>query len=122
MTEAANLLKTLQLQAGTRVVLINVPQEIAHGITAGAEVEPVHLSDDFDAVVAFCRTAIEAEAFVGQVVDKLPEDGVLWLAMPKGDEALADGAGAGALASAGWLAGEHTELEGSWAAVRFSRA
>ena len=38
MTETANLLKTLQLQAGTKVVLINVPLEIAKGITAGAEV------------------------------------------------------------------------------------
>ena len=122
MTQPANLLKTLQLQAGTRVVLINVPQDIAEGITAGAEVEPVHLSDDFDAVVAFCRTAIEADAFVGQVVERLPAEGMLWLAMPEGDDGLADGAGAGVLASAGWLAAEHAELEGGWAAVRFSRA
>ena len=76
MTESAELLKKLQVKAGTKLWLVNVPQAIAEALTAGAEVEPVKHGDPCDGVIAFCETPAEVAAFSAQALEMLPEGGL----------------------------------------------
>jgi hypothetical protein len=114
MTKAVSLLKKLGIRSGTSIWMINVPQELAEGITAGAEVEPVKMGEPFDAAMAFCKTQAEVEAFGAQILERLPEGGLMWI----GTEG--EWADWGALQSAGMLNGEVSAVEG-WTLVRFER-
>ena len=123
MTEATSLLKKLQIKAGAKLWLINVPQDVAEGITAGAEVEPVHMGEPFDGAIAFCQTPAEVEAFSGQILERLPEDGLLWLAYRKGDAAkeagLSRDEGWAALERAGFRPVRSVAIDAEWTGLRF---
>jgi len=100
MHDSVELLKKLQVKAGARLWLINVPEHFAEALTAGAEVEPVRHGDPFDGAIAFCLNPIEVESFADQILPGLPEDGLLWFAYRKG----AAGAKAGLTRDTGWEA------------------
>jgi len=53
MTQPTALLSKLQIKAGAKLWLINVPRALAEEISAGAEVEIVHEADGYDGVLAF---------------------------------------------------------------------
>jgi hypothetical protein len=108
MTAPTELLHRLQIKAGTKLWLINVPQEIAEEITAGAEVEPVHGDSYYDGVLACFAGPTEVEAMVPRILAELPPDGLLWVAYRKGEA----GKEAGLTRDTGWRASG-----GAWAAA-----
>lgn len=126
MTESIELLKKLQIKAGARLLLINVPQTIAEALTAGAEVEPVKLGDSCDGALAFCDNPTEVAAFAAQILPKLPKDGLLWFAYRKGEAAKASGLsrddGWSALAKAGFRPVRSISFDGEWTGLRFREA
>jgi hypothetical protein len=123
MAASAELLKKLQIKAGARLLLINVPRGIAETLTAGAEVEPVKFGEPFDGAIAFCENPTEVGAFAAQVVPSLPRDGLLWFAYRKG----AAGKKAGLTRDEGWSALEKAGLrpvrsvafDEEWTGLRF---
>jgi hypothetical protein len=115
MSENAELIKKLGLWAGARVWLVNAPQDFAEMLTAGAEIEPVPMGEDFDGAIAFCANQTEAETFARQISSRLPEGGPLWLTF----SGKADGTPK-TLAEKGFKAGETLELSSRWTATRFS--
>jgi hypothetical protein len=100
MTASAELLKKLQIKAGAKLLMINMPREMAETLTAGAEVEPVKFGEPFDGAIAFCENPIEVAAFADQILPALPRDGLLWFAYRKG----AAGKKAGLTRDEGWAA------------------
>jgi hypothetical protein len=123
MAEIARLLKKLQIKSGARLWLINVPLELAEELTAGAEVEPVKHDEPYDGVIAFCENPAEVNAFAKQAIAGLPEDGLLWFAYRKGDEAKKSGlnrdAGWAALGEMGYRPVRSISFDDTWSGVRF---
>jgi hypothetical protein len=123
MVESTELLKKLQIKAGSRLWLINVPSDIAETLTAGAEVEPVKAGDPYDGAIAFCETPAEVEVLAGRAVAALPEDGLLWFAYRKGEAAKASGlnrdSGWKALDEAGYRPVRSVSIDETWSGVRF---
>ncbi|HEY9011500.1 MAG TPA: hypothetical protein VIN06_10810 [Devosia sp.] len=121
MTESTELLKKLQVKAGARLWLVNVPQAIAEALTAGAEVEPVKHGEPCDGVIAFCETPAEVAAFSAQALEVLPEDGLLWFAYRKGEKAggLSRDEGWQALAAAGYRPVRSISINDTWTGLRF---
>ncbi len=123
MTASAELLKKLQIKAGARLLLINVPRPLAETLTAGAEVEPVKFGEPFDGAIAFCENPTEVAAFAEQIGPALPKDGLLWFAYRKG----AAGKTAGLTRDKGWDALEHAgfrpvrsiSVDEEWTGLRF---
>lgn len=124
MTASIELLKKLQIKAGSRIWFINVPQPIAETLTAGAEVQPVRPGEPYDGVLAFCANPTEVEAFAAEVLPGLPEDGLLWFAYRKAAEkaiGLTRDAGWEALADAGFRPVRSISLDNDWTGLRFRR-
>jgi len=123
MTTPPELLHRLQIEAGTKLWLINVPQHIAEEITAGAEVEPVSGDSYYDGVLACFAGPAEVEAMVPRILKELPPDGLLWVAYRAGQA----GAAAGLTRDTGWAALENNglrqvravALDEDWSALRF---
>ena len=123
MTAPTELLHKLQIKAGARLWLINVPQSIAKEITAGAEVEPVHEKDEYDGVLAFFDSAAEVEALTSRILAEMPPDGLLWVAYSKGETAKASGLnrdlGWSPLDKAGWRPVRQVAINAEWSGLRF---
>jgi hypothetical protein len=123
MTASAELLKKLQIKAGARLLLINVPLPIAETLTAGAEVEPVKFGEPFDGAIAFCENPTEVGAFAGQVVPQLPKGGLLWFAYRKGSAGKKAGltrdVGWAALDKAGFRPVRSIKVDEEWTGLRF---
>ena len=66
MIDSVELLKKLQVKAGAKLWLINVPRPIAEAITAGAEVETVKAAVELPSPWAGVVAALHAEE--GQTV------------------------------------------------------
>lgn len=123
MTAPIELLHKLQIKAGTKLWLINVPREMAEEITAGAEVELVHGDSYYDGVVAFFGAPSEVETVVPRILAELPPDGLLWVAYRKG----AAGKSVGLTRDMGWEPLERAglrpvrqiALDDEWSALRF---
>jgi hypothetical protein len=126
MPQPTDLLKKLQIKSGARVWLVNVPQVIAEELTAGAEVEPVHAGEDFDGAIAFCESVAELESFAARILEKLPEDGLLWFAYRKGEAAVESGfnrdKGWEGVYSRGLRPVRQIAFDGTWSGVRFRPA
>jgi hypothetical protein len=123
MIESTGLLKKLQIKAGARLWLVNVPLAIAETLTAGAEVEPVKPGEPCDGVIAFCENPAEVEAFAKQATAQLPEDGLLWFAYRKGDAANASGlnrdVGWASLGELGFRPVRSISFDDTWSGIRF---
>ena len=123
MTAPTELLHRLQIKAGAKLWLINVPQEIAEEITAGAEVELVHGDSYYDGVLACFAGPAEVEAMIPRILGELPPDGLLWVAYRKGQA----GKEAGLTRDTGWAPLEAkglrpvraVALDEEWSALRF---
>jgi len=123
MTTPTELLHKLQIRAGTKLWLINVPQEIAEEITAGAEVEPVSGDSYYDGVLAFFGSPAEVEAMAPRILAELPPDGLFWVAYRKGEAGKAAGltrdVGWAPLEGAGLRPVRAVALDEEWSALRF---
>jgi hypothetical protein len=126
MAASAELLRKLQIKAGARLWMINVPRAIAEALTAGAEVQPVKHGEPYDGVLAFCENPTEVSAFTAEVLPELPDDGLLWFAYRKGAAAKASGlsrdVGWEALEAAGYRAIRAIAFDDEWSGLRFRPA
>jgi hypothetical protein len=119
MTTPTELLHRLQIEAGTKLWLINVPQHIAEEITAGAEVEPVSGDSYYDGVLACFTGPAEVESMVPRILKELPPDGLLWVAYRRGEKDLTEETGWTALEAEGLRVVETAMLDDEWSALRF---
>jgi hypothetical protein len=123
MVGSTELIKKLQIKAGARLWLINVPRDIAEAITAGAEVETVRPGEACDGVIAFAENPLEADKFAAQALKALPADGLLWFAYRKGEAAKKSGLsrddGWAALAAADWRPVRSISIDETWTGLRF---
>jgi hypothetical protein len=126
MTDSIELLKKLQIGAGTKLLLIDVPKTVSDLLLAGAEVEAVRPGDAYDGVLAFCDTP-KAVAFAAEkALGRMPSDGLLWMAYRKGkagqDSGLTRDAGWAALTDAGWETVRAVSIDDTWTGLRFRRS
>jgi hypothetical protein len=123
MTAPTELLHKLQVKAGAKLWLINVPRALAEELSAGAEVEIVHEKDTYDGVLAFFETPAEVPALVPRILKEMPPDGLLWVAYRKGPAAKAAGlnrdTGWDALSQAGWRPVRQVAIDEEWSGLRF---
>ncbi len=123
MTAPTELLHKLQVRAGAKLWLINVPRVLAEELSAGAEVEIVHEKDTYDGVLAFFETPAEVSALVPRILKEMPPDGLLWVAYRKGAAAKSAGlnrdTGWEALSEAGWRPVRQVAIDEEWSALRF---
>ena len=123
MTAPTELRHKLQVKAGAKLWLINVPRALAEELSAGAEVEIVHEKDAYDGVLAFFESPAEVPALVPRILKEMPPDGLLWVAYRKGAAAKAAGlnrdTGWDALGEAGWRPVRQVAIDEEWSALRF---
>jgi len=123
MVESTELIKKLQVKAGTRLWLINAPGAIAAAMSAGAEVDIVKAGEACDGIVAFAENPAEAAKFATQALRALPPDGLLWFAYRKGAAAKASGLsrdeGWSVLADANWRPVRSVSIDQIWTGLRF---
>jgi hypothetical protein len=123
MTDSVELLKKLQVKAGAKVWLINVPRNIAEAITAGAEVETVNGGEACTGVIAFAENPAEVAKMAAQALQVLPPDGLLWFAYRKGEAAKKSGLsrddGWNTLAKVDWRPVRSISIDEVWTGLRF---
>jgi hypothetical protein len=123
MLESAELIKKLQIKPGAKLWLINVPEDLAEALTAGAEIEAVKAGEACTAVIAYAENPTEVAAFAKQALKALPPDGLLWFAYRKGAAAKASGLsrddGWDALAQANWRPVRSIAIDDDWTGLRF---
>lgn len=123
MAGSSELIKKLQIKSGARLWLVNVPEDLADAITAGAEVEPVKAGDRCDGAVVFADSPIEVEELVPRVLKAVPKDGLVWFAYRKGAAGKASGlsrdAGWEPLRAAGWDTVRSVSIDDDWTGLRF---
>jgi hypothetical protein len=123
MAESVELIAKLQIKAGSKLWLINVPEDVAEALTAGAEIEIVGPGAPCTGVIAFADNPTEATAFTEQALPVLPPDGLLWFAYPKGSAGKAAGIsrdhGWDALEAADWRPVRSVSIDDEWTGLRF---
>jgi hypothetical protein len=121
--ESVELVKKLQIKAGQRLWLVNVPNDMAETLTAGAEVEIAGAGEACDGVIAFVHNPAEVENLAKQALKVLPRDGLLWLAYRKGAAGKAAGltrdTGWASVKAAGWDTVRSVSLDDAWTGLRF---
>ena len=126
MTAPTELLHKLQVRAGAKLWLINVPRVLAEELSAGAEVEIVHEKDAYDGVLAFFETPAEVPALVPRILKEMPRDGLLWVGYRKGAAGKAAGlnrdTGWDVLDEAGWRPVRAISIDDEWSGLRFRPA
>ena len=123
MAETADLIKKLQIKPGTRLWLINAPDDFAGVLRAASEITIVKAGAPCTAVLAFAQSPAEASAHTDKALRVLPADGLLWLAYRKGAAAKASGlsrdTGWSALTAAGWTPVRSISIDDVWTGLRF---
>jgi hypothetical protein len=123
MPDSVELISKLQIKAGAKLWLINVPEEIAEALTAGAEVETVKPGEPCTGVIAFAANPAEVKSFTKQALAALPPDGLLWFAYPKGSAGKAAGIsrdhGWEALEAMDWRPVRSVSIDDEWTGMRF---
>ncbi len=123
MAEPVELIRKLQIKAGTRLWLVNVPEAIAEAITSGAEVETVKSGEACDGAIVFADTPIEVEKLAPKILKAVPRDGLLWFAYRKGAAAKSSGLtrdhGWEPLRAAGWDTVRSVSIDEVWTGLRF---
>lgn len=126
MADSIELLKKLQIKAGSRLFLIDVPKAVSDLLLAGAEVEAVRPGDDFDGVIAFCNDPKAVDFAVAKALPSLSDDGLLWMAYRKGKTGEAVGltrdTGWAALTDKGWETVRAISIDETWTALRFRQS
>ena len=123
MTAPTELMHKLQLQSGTKLWLINVPQTLAEELAADAEIEIVGEKDAYDGVVAFFESPREVDLLAERILAEMPPDGLLWVGYRKGDVGESAGltrdVGWEPLSGAGWRPVRQIAIDEEWSALRF---
>ena len=112
MIPPLELMSKLGLKSGERLWLINAPRQMAEELAAGAEVEMVHESDEYDGVIAFFESEAEAGMLMPRIVAEMPPEGRLWVGGTERWEAVGE---------AGWEAVEEIGLDEGVALQRYQK-
>lgn len=122
------LAQKLQLKAGQRLVILNVPEGYQERLT-GALTDVVISqpgAQPAEAVLLFAGTLAEAERLMSQGIAVVDRDGLLWVAYPKGSSGVKTDINRDTLwrasESTGWRPVRQVALDEVWSAIRFRPA
>lgn len=126
MTDGAELRKKLQIKAGARLLLVNVPHAFAEALVADADVRSVAPGEPFDGALVFCETPADVEAAAPSIIPALPSDGLLWFAYRKGAAAKRSGlsrdVGWSPLLALGFETVRSIAFDEEWTGLRFRQS
>ena len=121
--ESVELIKKLQVKPGQKLWLVNVPNDLAEALTAGAEVEIAKPGQACNGVIAFAHSPAEVETLAKKALKVLPHDGLLWFAYRNGAAGKAAGltrdTGWEPLRAAGWDTVRSVSIDETWTGLRF---
>jgi len=83
----STLAKKMKLKPGTRVAVINAPENYLDELTHDSEIAQ-KLSGRFDWIQIFARDKKELASFAPKMASALNPDSILWLSFPKGSSKL----------------------------------
>jgi hypothetical protein len=123
-----SLLQKLQLKAGQRLVVLNAPGDYAERLAAeltGIELRQ-HSADAAEAVLLFASSLAEAERLMPEAIRAVKQDGLLWVAYPKGSSGIKTDINRDTLwrtsESTGWRPVRQVAMDTVWSAIRFRPA
>jgi hypothetical protein len=123
MIDGAELRRKLQVKAGARMLLMQVPPAFASALTDGGEVVAIKPGNACDGAIAFCGSPAEVEALAPRVISVLPADGLLWFAYRKGAAAKKSGlsrdTGWSPLLELGFETVRSIAFDDEWTGLRF---
>jgi hypothetical protein len=125
---ATSLLQKLQLKAGQRLVVLSAPEGYAERLAV--ELTGVELrqqsADAAEAVLLFASSLAEAERLMPEGIRAAKEDGLLWVAYPKGSSGIKTDINRDTLWRAseftGWRPVRQVAMDEVWSAIRFRPA
>ena len=123
MAETTGLRTKLQIRPGTRLRLVNAPDELARVLSDAADVALVDAGAGYDGAIVFCQTPADVDAVAEKVLSGLPPDGLLWFAYRKGTAGKATGLtrdlGWAALTAKGLEPVRSVAIDDAWTGLRF---
>jgi len=122
--------KKLQLKAGSNLLLLNAPAEIAEELNAegytlinGLEMPS---AGNYDAMLLFVRSRQDLEHFAPPSAAALKQEGMLWVAYPKKTSGIKTDftrdEGWKVLAELGYAGVRQVAIDTTWSALRFKHA
>ena len=124
----ATLVARLQLKAGMRVTLLNVPPGYIDLLTrelAGLDLQPPSGSAT-EATLLFVHNLAEANSLTPQAISAVQPNGLLWIAYPKGGSGIETDINRDilwwALEPTGWRPVRLVALDDVWSAMRLRPA
>ena len=123
MAETTGLRTKLQIRPGTRLRLVNAPDDLARVLSDAADVALVDAGAGYDGAIVFCQTPADVDAVAEKVLSGLPPDGLLWFAYRKGTAGKATGLtrdlGWAALTAKGLEPVRSVAIDDAWTGLRF---
>ncbi len=125
---ATSLLQKLQLKTGQRLVVLSAPEGYAERLAV--ELPGIELrqpsADAAEAVLLFASSLAEAERLMPEGIRAVKEDGLLWVAYPKGSSGIKTDINRDTLwrasESTGWRPVRQVAMDNVWSAIRFRPA
>ena len=121
---SADLARKLQIRSGSRVLVINPPQDYLDALSplpAGASVAASG-EGPFDVVQLFARQRADLEAGIAQAIATAGEDGILWISYPKVASTAASDLSRQAVwdvvLATGWDTVTQVAVDETWSALR----
>jgi hypothetical protein len=123
MIDGVELRKKLQIKAGARLLLVNVPNAFAAALVGNDDIRSAGPGEAFDGALAFCETPADVEAALPSIRPRLPADGLLWFAYRKGAAAKKSGlrrdVGWSSLLALGFETVRSIAFDEEWTGLRF---
>jgi hypothetical protein len=125
---ATSLVQKLQLKVDHRLAVVNAPDGYLEQLTP--ELEGIAVSakatGKSDAVLLFVNDLAEAERLSPKAIRAVEEDGLLWIAYPKGSSKVKTDVNRDSLRKTveliGWQSVRQIALDDVWSAMRFRPA
>ena len=124
----STLVKKLQLKERQLMLVLNAPQ--GYVASLAAELDGISVSTGAgapsDGVLLFVNSLAEAQRLAPQAIAAIDQDGLLWIAYPKGSSGVQTDVNRDRLWDAikplGWRAVRQIALDDVWSAMRFRPA
>ena len=124
MSTSLNL--KLQIKPGHRLLVLNPPPGLGKLLASGLKGITLARSGRIDAVLAFAHTLAEARKLTRKAIRLAGDDGLLWIAYPKGSSKMKTDVNRDrlweALRGTGWRPVRIVALDETWSAMRFRPA
>jgi len=119
------LAKKLLIKAGSRLLVHKAPDSFTDRLTPLPDGVQLDLEGDgpYDVVLQFVRSKAQVDAYAPAAIQRLREQGVLWMVYPKRSKGIQTDihrdTGWDCLWQAGWSGIAMVAIDESWAALRF---